>query len=120
LRILLDENIPVQLKDLFHRHHSASVNDSDVGWKSIKNGRLLIEMEGRFDLLITADRNMYAQQNLSGRTISILVLPTNRRKDVLTLSARIVEIVDSMSAGEYAVLENNGEFNISSLGRSDR
>jgi predicted nuclease of predicted toxin-antitoxin system len=58
LRILLDENIPAQLKAVFRGQVVKSVNDSDVGWKSIKNGQLLAEMEGRFDLLITADRNM--------------------------------------------------------------
>jgi hypothetical protein len=30
-------------------------------------------MEGRYDLLITADRNICAQQNISGRNICILV-----------------------------------------------
>ena len=54
-----------------------SVNDSDIGWRNIKNGRLLSEMKGRFDLLITADRNMFAQQNLAGRAICILVLLVN-------------------------------------------
>jgi len=58
LRILLDENIPVQLKAAFRGHEVRSVNDWDVSWKNIKNGRLLVEMEGRFDVLVTADRNM--------------------------------------------------------------
>jgi predicted nuclease of predicted toxin-antitoxin system len=92
LRVLLDENIPVQLKAVFHGHEVRSVNDKDVGWKNIKNGLLLTEMEDRFDLLVTADRNMYAQQNLSGRDICILVLPTNRRRDVLALGEQIVSI----------------------------
>ena len=111
MRILLDENIPVQLRDIFHRHTVASVNDSAVGWKNIANGRLLLEMEDKFDLLITADRNIYAQQNLSGRNICILVLPTNRRKDVLALASQIIEIVDGMSADEYAIIEKDGTVN---------
>jgi hypothetical protein len=45
LRILLDENIPVQLKAVFDGHEVSSVNDKDVGWKNIKNGRLLTEVE---------------------------------------------------------------------------
>jgi predicted nuclease of predicted toxin-antitoxin system len=73
LRLLLDENIPVQLKAVFSGHLVKSVNDSDLGWKNIKNGRLLLEMEGSFDLLVTADRNMFAQQNPTGRNICILV-----------------------------------------------
>jgi hypothetical protein len=117
LRILLDENIPVQLKAIFRAHEVSSVNDSEVGWKSIKNGLLLTEMEGKFDLLVTADRNMYAQQNLSGRDICILVLPTNRRRDVLTLGEQIVQVVDGMSVGEYVVLEMTGVFVRTAFGR---
>ena len=108
LRILLDENISVQLKAAFRGHVVKSVNDSDIGWKNIKNGRLLAEMEGRFDLLITADRNMFAQQNLSGRNICILVLPVNRRNDILALRERIVEVAAGVSAGTYVVLEKTG------------
>jgi predicted nuclease of predicted toxin-antitoxin system len=99
LRILLDENIPVQLKAVFAGHSVKSVNDRDVGWKNIKNGRLLAEMEGRFDLLVTADKNMFAQQNFSGRNICILVLPANRRGEVLAFGERIVEVVDGRSVG---------------------
>ena len=119
LRILLDENIPVQLKAVFPGHLVKSVNDSDLGWKNIKNGRLLDEMEGRFDLLITADRNMFAQQNLSGRNICILVLPANRRNEVLALSERIVEVVAGMSVGMYVVLEKTGVVLTRSFDRSN-
>jgi hypothetical protein len=119
LRVLLDENIPVQLKAVFRGHTVKSVNDKDVGWKNIKNGRLLSEMEGRFDLLITADRNIYAQQNLSGRSISILVLPANRRADVLALGARIVEVVDGLSVGKYLVLEKTGVVHSISFSQGD-
>ena len=108
MRVLLDENIPVQLKPVFHGHEVRSINDQDVGWKNIKNGRLLTEMEGRFDVLVTADKNMYAQQNLAGRSICILVPPTNRRRDVLALGEQISEIVDGMSIGDYVILEKTG------------
>jgi predicted nuclease of predicted toxin-antitoxin system len=108
MRILLDENIPVQLKNVFTGHEVRSVNDTDVGWKNIANGRLLAEMEGRFDMLITADRNMFAQQNLTGRSICILVVPTNRRRDVIALGERIVVVVGGMRPGDYVVLEKSG------------
>ena len=119
MRILLDENIPVQLKAVFRGHVVKSVNDRDVGWKNIKNGRLLTEMEGRFDLLVTADRNMFAQQNLSGRNICILVLPANRRNDVLALGEQIVQVVDGPSVGAYVTLEKAGVVHRRSFDRSD-
>ena len=108
MKILLDENIPVQLKAVFRGHEVQSVNDPSVGWKNIQNGLLLKVMEGRFDVLITADRNMYAQQNLMGRSIAIVVLPTNRRNDVLALSELIATIVDGVQPATYKVIERSG------------
>jgi hypothetical protein len=96
------------LRSFLAGHVVRSVNDPDVGWKKLANGRLLAEMEGRFDLLITADRNMFAQQNLTGRSVCILVVPTNRRRDVLALGERITAAADSMHIGDYVVLENSG------------
>ena len=101
-------NIPVQLRAVFRGHEVRSVNDRDVGWKNIQNGLLLATMEGRFDLLVTADRNMYAQQNLSGRGICILVPPTNRRRDVLALGKQIVQVVDGMAIGGSVMPEMTG------------
>ena len=117
--ILLDENIPVQLKAVFAGHLVKSVNDRDLGWKNIKNGRLLAEMEGRFDLLVTADRNMFAQQNFSGLNICILVLPANRRSEVLALGGRIVEVIDGMPVGAYVVLEKTGAIHSRSFDLAD-
>jgi len=119
VRILLDENIPVQLKSLLPGHVVKSVNDKDIGWKTVKNGKLLSQMEGSFDLLITADKNMYAQQNLADSTLSILVLPTNRRSVVLDLAGRILEIVAALSPRDYAVLDSSGTFSKRKFGEPD-
>jgi hypothetical protein len=117
--VLLDENVPVQLKAMFLGHVIKSVNDRDVGWNNIKNGRLLTAMEGWFDLLVTADRNMFAQQNLTGRQISILVLPTNRRNDVLGLGQKIFEVAIAMTPATYGILEKDGTLRVRSFVRPD-
>ena len=119
MRILLDENIKVQLRAVLRGHVVKSVNDREVGWKNIKNGRLLEEMEGGLDLLVAPGRNMFAQRNLSGRNICILVLPTNRRNAVLALGERVVEVVDGMSVGADVVLEKTGMVHGRSFDRPD-
>jgi hypothetical protein len=51
--------------------------------------------------------------------IRILVPPTNRRRDVLTLGEQIVQVVqvvDGMSIGEYVVLEMTGVVSRKSFG----
>ena len=66
-------------------------------------------MEGRFDLLVTADRNIYTQRNLLHRNLSILVLPTNRRRDMPALGDRVPALIDAIAMNTCVVLERTGE-----------
>jgi uncharacterized repeat protein (TIGR03803 family) len=49
----------------------------EAGWAGIKNGELLALAETNFDVFLTADQNLRYQQNLQGRTVAIVELPTN-------------------------------------------
>jgi hypothetical protein len=60
-----------------------------MGWGQLKNGALLREAESNFDVFITTDQNLKYQQNISGRKLAILVLPTN---DWPTIRSKAVEI----------------------------
>ena len=48
-----------------------------MGWTGTKNGELLRRAEAEFDVFVTADQQLRFQQNLSGRALAIIVLPTN-------------------------------------------
>ena len=48
----------------------------ELGWSNLENGDLLREAEGRFEVFVTTDQNLRYQQNLGGRQLAILVLPT--------------------------------------------
>ncbi len=47
-----------------------------MGWAKLSNGDLLDAPEKSFDAFITTDQNLRYQQNLDGRRLAILVLPT--------------------------------------------
>ena len=51
-----------------------------MGWSGKQNGELLRLAAASFDVLLTADRNIEHQQNLTELPISVVVLvaPTNR------------------------------------------
>ena len=75
MRLLFDHNVPAPLRHLLPDHdiHLAG----QVGWGELSNGRLLLAAEqAGFEMLITADKNLRYQQNLAGRKIAIVVLPT--------------------------------------------
>lgn len=72
MRILLDESIPRRLGPLLAGHEVTTVAKN--GWAGIKNVRLLVLAADRFDVLLTADRNIEYQQNPLTLPLAILVL----------------------------------------------
>jgi hypothetical protein len=73
MRVLFDQGVPVPLRKSFHGVEV--VTAFEMGWAQVKNGDLirLAEASG-FSVLITTDKNLRYQQNLSSRCIAILVL----------------------------------------------
>jgi hypothetical protein len=83
-RVLLDENLPRQLKNLFSDKIDI-LTVPDLGWQSKENGELLAAMAGAgITHLLTADRNLRYQQNLAAYGVKVVVLLTydTRRKSL--------------------------------------
>ena len=76
MRIILDENVPFALRRMLTARQVTTVQQA--GFRGLQNGALLAALEGEFDVLVTADKNLRYQQNLTGRTLAIVELPTNR------------------------------------------
>jgi hypothetical protein len=47
-----------------------------MDWTMLDNGALLDAAERDFDVLVTTDRNLRHQQDLRGRRLAILTLPS--------------------------------------------
>jgi len=99
MRIILDENPPKPLNRIFSGHSVATVQE--LGLAGTTNGKLLAELEGAFDVFITADKNLRYQQNLSGRTLAIIELPTNRLPLLRPLFPRIMDAIASITPSAY-------------------
>lgn len=73
MRLLLDDNLPNQLKNDFPEHEIYTVHDK--GWNGIKNTELIkLLMDNNFDSLLTFENNLQYQPNPLQYTITILVL----------------------------------------------
>jgi hypothetical protein len=83
LKILLDESVPNVIKERLS--HLAILTVQDMGWTGIKNGELLRRAEEQFDVFVTADQKLRYQQNLSGRKLAFIVIPTNQVRAVVGL-----------------------------------
>ena len=75
------------------------------GWGGLKNGDLLQQAEGKFDLFITSDQNIRYQQNLAGRLIAILELSTNDIGRIRAAAALLQAAVDTIRPGEFRHLD---------------
>ena len=95
MRILLDESVPGRLGSLLTGHSSVTVQRR--GWASIKNGKLLALAAVEFDVLLTADKGMEYQQNLTTLPIAILI--------VLARSNRIDDLACAIPAILAALAE---------------
>ena len=72
MKLLLDESVPATLRRYMPRHDVSTV--VGVGWSGVKNGKLLALAAVSFDALITIDKNMPFQQNLSTLPLPVFVL----------------------------------------------
>jgi hypothetical protein len=78
MRILLDESLPKGLAPLIVGHEVTSVQAA--GWTGTSNGKLLALAASRFDVFLTADRNLEHQQNLSMLPVAVVVLQVPRTR----------------------------------------
>ena len=69
-----------------------------MGWRGKQNGELLRLAADSFDVLLTADRNLEHQQNLTTLPISVVVLvaPTNRIESLQVLVPELLELLKAM------------------------
>ncbi len=103
MKILLDECLPVDF-----RHHlpGHEVHTADwAGLKGLKNGQLLRDVESAgYDVFLTTDQGIPHQQNLAGRTISVLVVRsrTNQIDDPVTAVGAILVELKRIQPGQIA------------------
>lgn len=59
----------------------------EIGWTGLKNGELLASAARDFDVLLTVDKNLRYQQNMSTLPLAVVVLiaPTNKLSALLPL-----------------------------------
>ena len=84
MRVLLDEQLPRHLAREIRGHDVSTVQQR--GWAGLKNGELLrVAADAGFEVLVTADRNLQFQQNLSQSRLGIILLvaSSNALEDLL-------------------------------------
>src|SRR5438876_7587318 len=104
MRVLFDQGTPAPLRRSLLGHSVETAYER--GWSGLSNGDLLKAAEdASFDLFITTDQNLRYQQNLTGRRLAILVLPTTRWPVIERHVTEVAAAADSIQAGQFRELK---------------
>ena len=101
MRILFDHGTPAGLARALAGHTVTTAQAR--GWDRLSNGDLLqaAEADG-FDLLITTDRRIRYQQNLTARRIALIVLAGSTKWVRIQIHLQdIASAVESVEPGSY-------------------
>jgi hypothetical protein len=104
VKILLDECIDRRLAKELKGHSVKTV--PQMGWATIKNGRLLTLAEKNFDVFLTVDRNLSFQQHVPKFNLALLVIrsPSNRLQDLLPHVPRILSALRKCKPRQVTVV----------------
>lgn len=100
MKVLLDEDAPLQLRRALRGHDAFSTQY--VGWSGLKNGELVAAAEAEgYDIFITCDQSMEYQQNLTGRRIAFILLSAQEWPILRDHLDTISKAVDAATPGSY-------------------
>ncbi len=104
MRLLLDECIDRRFARELSCHFVRTV--PQMGWATIKNGRLLRLAKKEFDVFVTVDRNLSFQQNLPKIDLAVALLQakSNRLEDLQPLAIPLLAALDNMKPGKVVVI----------------
>ncbi|MGD0347306.1 MAG: hypothetical protein ABSA85_11145 [Terracidiphilus sp.] len=104
MRILFDHGTPSGIAAALSVHEVTEARDR--GWDVISNGDLLKAAEDDgFDLLLTTDKRIRYQQNLSARRIAIAVLGNSTWRVVRLHLDKVAAAVNASTPGSYTEIE---------------
>ena len=98
--VLLDENLPKQLKSLLSEFSVVTV--AQAGWSGKRNGDLLKLANGQFEILLTVDKGIKYQNNFTGLSISVvqMFVKSNRLVDIIPILFLVKRAIGDIDKGQ--------------------
>jgi hypothetical protein len=103
MKVLLDENLPHELRLLLMPMHEV-FTVSFLGWSALENGDLLSQAASSgFDAMITKDQGIEHEQNPASLPLSVVVLraKTNKIDDIRPLVPELLSALDSLKVRSF-------------------
>lgn len=104
MKVLLDEMLPADVAGLLPDHEVTTVQQA--GFKGLENGVLLRQAAASgFAVLLTADRNLPSQQNITVSGIAVVLVRGSRMSEVTGQAAKIQDAVAAARSGTVTRVE---------------
>jgi predicted nuclease of predicted toxin-antitoxin system len=104
VKVLLDEMLPAAVAGLLPDHAVATAQAA--GYTGLLNGELMRRaVADGYDVLVTADRNLAAQQNVPASGIAVVLVRGSRMADIEPQTARIRAAVAGARPGKVTRVE---------------
>jgi len=110
MKLLLDENLPQQLRHEITGHQCATV--AYMSWSGIENGELLAQAASAgYAALVTKDANLQYEQNLASLPIAVVVLraPSNDIEDIRPLLPTLLKALVDLPAKQVTIVERRDD-----------
>jgi len=104
-KVLFDENMPRKLRRDLPEFYIRTAQEQ--GWSAFKNGQLLKQLAGTFDVLVTIDQNIRHQQNLPQFRVGVVAIevPDTRIVFLRQLLPQIRDAITIVKPGELIIIE---------------
>ena len=104
MKVLLDEMLPAAVAGLLPNHAVTTVKAA--GYTGLANGELMRRaVADGYGVLVTADRNLPAQQNVTFSGIAVILVRGSRMADIEPQAARIRAAVAGVRPGSVTRVE---------------
>jgi len=106
MKLLLDHNIPKNFKSYLTDFEAYTAKE--MNWDEKKNGELLsLMIENQFNVLISMDKSIHYQQNISKYPLSIVVLKakSNSINSLKPLIPKITQLLHSQLKTGLTIIE---------------
>ena len=104
MKILFDNGTPKPIAHSLTGHEVTFARQ--IGWHELGNGELIQQAEDSgYEVLLSTDKNIRYQQNLTGRKIALVILGNPQWPLVQLHLDRIASAVNASTAGSYIEVE---------------
>lgn len=104
MKVIFDNSTPAPLAAFLIGHEIKMC--PKLGWARLGNGELLTAAEAAgFELMISADQSLKYQQNLTERSIALIVLGSNDWSIVRNYAAVVAACADAATPNSYVFIE---------------